>query len=156
MHGFNLLRLGHVFAGDASPLSSLATAAVNRAFVQTSARARFPSAMHPFGLRPLQYCTRLEEVVPNREVKPNRADGTAVKCGRVGRRLLKAETRVSAFFVAHSLTRTPWRRALRQQTGSVLKTGWYNKFRSSRQSRIRMVCQASCVSIRRRGICFVQ
>ena len=26
--------------------------------------------------------------IPNREVKPTRADGTAVKCGRVGRRRL--------------------------------------------------------------------
>ena len=28
--------------------------------------------------------------IPNREVKPARADGTALCCGRVGRRLLKA------------------------------------------------------------------
>ena len=29
--------------------------------------------------------------IPNREVKPGRADGTAPQCGRVGRRLLSGE-----------------------------------------------------------------
>ena len=44
--------------------------------------------------------------IPNREVKPRRADGTAPQCGRVGRRLfLKQQSfrrnpRETAFFVS--------------------------------------------------------
>ena len=40
--------------------------------------------------------------IPNREVKPARADGTAMQCGRVGRRLLftRAAPKGAAFFVS--------------------------------------------------------
>ena len=45
--------------------------------------------------------------IPNREVKPGRADGTAPQCGRVGRRLLErefhAKMRGTPFFVLISL-----------------------------------------------------
>ena len=42
--------------------------------------------------------------IPNREVKPKRADGTAPQCGRVGRRLFHTAvfqdySRKTAFFV---------------------------------------------------------
>ena len=42
--------------------------------------------------------------IPNREVKPRRADGTAPQCGRVGRRLFhtavfQEKSRETAFFV---------------------------------------------------------
>ena len=40
--------------------------------------------------------------IPNREVKPERADGTAPQCGRVGRRLFRKPSAemLEAFFVA--------------------------------------------------------
>ena len=43
--------------------------------------------------------------IPNREVKPTYADGTAMQCGRVGSRLLLEASKIQffgAFFVAQS------------------------------------------------------
>ena len=39
--------------------------------------------------------------IPNREVKPARADGTAMQCGRVGRRLLYLGTLVPIMEQGH-------------------------------------------------------
>ena len=40
--------------------------------------------------------------IPNREVKPARADGTAMQCGRVGRRLLYTGALVPTMEQGHS------------------------------------------------------
>ena len=67
--------------------------------------------------------------IPNREVKPTSADGTAMQCGRVGNRLLleeSSETKVlGLFFYAFFLKEDNplfYCRTLRPFAGVVLKT----------------------------------
>ena len=69
--------------------------------------------------------------IPNREVKPTSADGTAMQCGRVGNRLLleeSSETKVlglffyAFFYIKHSFF---YFRTLRPFAGSPDKPGLY-------------------------------